>query len=88
MNYLWLIQANSNSSIGFEEETVAFVVVFEINSTTNIVKAAPIPKEQYEKAPIEKGFGVRAKKIMKGKKEITENNKKALKKFQAAGIMK
>ena len=78
----------TGGSIGFEEETVAFVVVFEINSTTNIVKAAPIPKEQYEKAPIEKGFGVRAKKIMKGKKEITENNKKALKKFQAAGIMK
>lgn len=78
----------TGGSIGFEEETVAFVVVFEINSTTNIVKAAPISKEQYEKAPIEKGFGVRAKKIMKGKKEITENNKKALKKFQAAGIMK
>ena len=36
----------TGGSIGFEEETVAFVVVFEINSTTNIVKAAPIPKEQ------------------------------------------
>ena len=83
-----LLDPYTGDVIGYEEETVAFVIVFEVNSKTNLVKAAVEPKGEYEKAEIVKGYGVRAKMVQKGKKEVVENQKAKLQKFKTAGIMK
>lgn len=83
-----LLDPYTGDVIGYEEETVAFVIVFEINSKTNLVKAAVEPNGEYEKAEIVKGYGVRAKMVQKGKKEVVDNQKAKLQKFKSAGIMK
>lgn len=70
-----LLDPYTGDVIGYEEEIVAELVVFEINEKTNIARAAAEPKTANEKAQIEKGYNVRAKMIQKGKKQIAENKK-------------
>ena len=83
-----LLDPYTGGVIGYEEELVALVVVFEINDKTGIVKAAPIPKGPYTKADIQKGQMVRAHMVTKGKKTVADNDKSALSKFKSAGIIK
>ena len=82
-----LIDPYTGSILGYEEESVALVVVYEIGTgrMANIAKAAPDPKGKYANADIHKGQLIRAKIDSKGKKEI---NKAAIANFKKAGLIK
>lgn len=70
-----LLDPYTGAVIGYDEEVVAELVVFDINETTNIVRAAAEPKTANENSQIEKGYTVRVKMIQKGKNKIVENKK-------------
>ncbi len=79
-----IVDPYTGQNMGYEEEFVAYVVVYEINGS--IAKAAPDPKGPYASAAIEKGQMVRAK--MNAKKNVIETDKKAIKNMKKAGIIK
>ena len=75
-----ILDPYTGTVVGYEEEFVALVVVFEINGSTNIAKAAPDPKGSYAAADIQKGGMVRA--------VDKKTDKPAIKNFKKAGIIK
>ena len=79
-----IIDPYTGQNMGYEEEFVAYVVVFEING--GVAKAAPDPKGEYAKADIQKGQRVRSK--INQKKNVIENDSKAIKNMKKAGIIK
>lgn len=83
-----LLDPYNGTVIGYEEEFVCFIVVYEINDKTNIAKAAPDPKGKYKDAEIEKGYMIRAVTKQSGKKTVKETNKTAITNLKSVGIIK
>lgn len=75
-----ILDPYTGANLGYEEEFVAQVIVFEVNESTNIAKAAPDPKGQYVSTDIQKGLMVR--------KVDKKTDKAAIKNFKKAGIIK